>query len=824
MDLLEQDTLEEPTPVPRRRGRILLWIGAIILVLFAVGSAAAFIVLVSVAQNLPTLRSLNDYRPPQATVVYGHDGEVVARFAQERRTVVAFENIPKVMVDAVIAAEDADYFSHEGVDYLGILRCAFKNAVSGRTRCGGSTITQQTVKTFLLSPEQTYVRKLKELILAKRIEEALSKEDILFLYLNQIYFGHGAYGIQEAARIYFGVDVGRLNLEQATLLAGLPKSPSRLDPYRHPQRARERRAYVLERMETLSMIDGETRTRATASDLGLAGTEDAALENSHYAAHVKRLLIERFGERATVGGGLKVFVGVLPSQQKASEAALEAGLRVLDKRRGFRGPRTHLERNELSELLDGLQARLDEVDFASGRAVWNLASADVATANPVDAILEAARFEPFEVGRVHSGVVTDVDDSARTATVNLGKVQVVLPLRTGLAWARPDRNGAWSQRPRKPSDVLAIGDVVDVRAVDENQGKVTGVLEQEPLVEGALVAIDPHTREVRALVGGRGLGAGRFNRAVQARRQPGSTFKPFVYAAAFASRRFTPVSKCLDAPRVYRDPWTGKSWKPENYGGSFDGELSLRQALTLSKNLCSVELIDRVGVEPVVEMARRAGIQSALPRNLTLALGSGDVTPLEIVNAYTTFADQGRYAPPIFLRKVVSPANEVLFEQQASPELRVPPGVAYQVTSLMQSVVEDGTARAVRDLGRPVAGKTGTTNEARDAWFVGFTPDLVAGVWVGFDDNRPLGPGETGGRAAIPIWLDFMRAALVGTTPREFVPPADVVFAHVEPESARLAPLQTEGARTEPFLPGTEPTELFEPAVPADRGIWEDYQ
>jgi len=311
---------------------------------------------------------------------------------------------------------------------------------------------------------------------------------------------------------------------------------------------------------------------------------------------------------------------------------------------------------------------------------------------------------------------------------------------------------------------------------------------------------------------------------VQARRQPGSTFKPFVYAAAFASGRYTPVSTCLDAPRVYRDPWTGRTWKPENYGGRFDGEITLRTALTRSKNLCSVELIDELGVDAVRDVAKRAGIQSPLPRNLTLALGSGDVTPLEMVNAYATLAMQGRRADPVFVRKVVAPDGEVLFDHDGAEEQTLRPEVAYLVTSLMQSVVDEGTARAVSELDRPVAGKTGTTNEARDAWFIGFTPEIVAGVWVGFDDNTPLGPAETGGRAAIPIWLDVAKKATAGRPPIEFTAPNRVVFARVDPDSGELAAFDAEDGRIEPFIFGTEPTRVHEEAAPTDRGLWEDYQ
>ncbi|MEO1231340.1 MAG: PBP1A family penicillin-binding protein [Myxococcota bacterium] len=794
--------------------------------------------LLVITQDLPELRSLDDYHPPQATVVYGAGGEVVGRFAKERRTVVSFDQIPKIMVEAVVASEDAAFFEHEGVDLFGIARCVVKNVLSGRKRCGGSTITQQTVKTFFLTPEKTYVRKLRELVLAKRVEEALSKEDILFLYLNQIYFGHGAYGVQEASRIYFGKDIGEIDVAQAALLAGLPQSPSRLDPYRHPERARKRRAYVLGRLLELGKIDLNVHETALEAPFDLAwDTVDVDLDNgSHFMAHVKRLLLEdpAVGEEQLLTGGLSVHTGLDPSIQASADTALEAGVEAIDKRQGWRGPLRHLEPPEARALKEVLRNRLEDVrsgktpDPKEPPIIWDLSAVVRAPENlPASDLAQLARTPRFEIDRAYAGIVSSVQDPARRAVVSLGSIEVVLPLRSGLGWARPFSVDRWTAAPRRPSDVLRPGDIVLVRALDPVDGgrrRYTGLLEQSPLAQAAVVVIDPSTREVRALSGGYGTGAGTFNRAVQARRQAGSTFKPIVYATAFETKKFTPVSTCLDAPRVYRDKWTGKTWKPQNYSGTFDGEISLRRALTLSKNLCSVELIDKVGVESVRKMAQRLGVQSPLPRNLTLALGSGDVSPLEMVNTYATLADGGRRAEPIFIRKVVDPDGEILREDRSEPETVLDPKIAYQISSMMQSVVEEGTAKAVRELARPVAGKTGTTNEARNAWFIGFTPDLVAGVWVGFDDNRPLGPGETGGRAAIPIWLNTMKAALQDRPALEFVAPSDLVFALVDPDTGKLAPPEHLGARTEPFLPGTEPTELLETADDPERLLWEDYE
>lgn len=852
-DEVPEDRVKKSAP---RWRRTLFRLAALGLALAALGVIGLAVMVAIVSRDLPELRSLNDYQPKQSTVVFGSGGQVVARFASERRTLVAYDHIPKVMIDAVLAAEDADFFTHQGLDYLGMVRCAFKNTFSGRIACGASTITQQTVKTFLLNPKQTFGRKLREMILAKRVEDALTKDEILYLYLNQIYFGHSAYGVQEASRVFFGKDVAQLRVEEAALLAGLPQSPARLDPYRHPERAIARRTYVLTRLQALGKIDRTTFDRANNAALKLdwSAAESDLDSSNHYAAYVRSMLEDMVGKDRAHDGGLKVYTGLDPEMQREAQRAVRDGLRALDKRQGWRGPLFHLETNDLNALRGLLESRRETLaslnntagtstaaGTSNGPVIWDLAfvPAGGEIEGGVEAIAQEARFPRFEIEHIYAGPVTHVDDTGKEAIVELGGgVDVHLPLRTGLTWARKYDNLHATKHPRVPSDVLKVGDIVLVRATAIKRGEqqapapkrragksgpqvtpsapqpVLGILEQRPKVEGALVAIDPNAHEVRALVGGFGIGAGTFNRAVQARRQAGSTFKPFVYAAAFETGEYTPLSPCLDAPRVYRDPWTGRSWKPENYGGGFDGQITLRQALTHSKNLCSVELIDRIGVEPVLDVAKRVGVTSALPQNLTLALGSGDVTPLEMVNGYVAFAAGGITAPPIFIRKVVDPDGKLVFEAKVEPKQALKPEIAYQVTSLMQSVVEAGTAQRVKILERPIAGKTGTSNEARNAWFIGFTPDLVAGVWVGFDNNDPLGPTETGGRAAIPIWIDLMQEALKNVPPRDFVAPQGIVFANVDPKTGKLAASDFPGSRYESFIAGTEPTEFMEGAKP----------
>jgi penicillin-binding protein 1A len=535
-----------------------------------------------------------------------------------------------------------------------------------------------------------------------------------------------------------------------------------------------------------------------------------------------------------------------PAVQRAAEEAVRDGVRALDKRQGWRGPILHLEADELKSLRERLEARrstvapsIPELENRSllsppSPVIWDLAFVAEKRAEgrvDLDRIKEEARYRRFELEHIVGGLVVAIDEAGRSAQVDLGGVQVELPLRTGLSWARKFNLETLTRAPRSPSEVLAIGDIVLVRATSAKErsgGRVeaVGALEQVPLAQAAAVVIDPATRQVRALVGGTGVGAGSFNRAVDAKRQAGSTFKPFVYGAAFDREEhdYHTVTICHDAPRVYRNPLTGvKDWKPKNYVDKFDGEITLRTALTLSKNMCSIELIDHVGTKAVIDFAQRAGVNSKLPENLTLALGSGDVSPLEMVNAYATLATGGQRAAPIFVRKAVDPEGAVLFESTFEPEQTIAPETVYQVTSLMQSVVEDGTAKAVSTLGRPIAGKTGTTNEARNAWFIGFSPDLVAGVWVGFDDNAPLGPGETGGRAAIPIWIEMMHDALKEYPIRDFAPPPNIVAAYVD-KDGRLAPPEAEGVKLEPFLSGTEPTQFRTIAKPPENFGKDDFE
>jgi penicillin-binding protein 1A len=802
-------------------------------------------------RELPAFDTLRDYRPPVTTRVLGTDGQEVFAFFRERRTVVPLEEIPEVLKKAVLAAEDARFYQHEGVNYLAILRCALKGLLRGGVSCGGSTITQQVVKTFLLADEWRPKRKVKELVLAPRLEQKLGKDEVLWLYLNQIYLGHRRYGVEEASRYYFGKPVQRLTLGEAACLAGVVQSPERLSPVKHPSAAKERQRYVLRRMAEEGFITRAQAETEAARPILVAPSE-ASPVGASYADAIRKLLDERYGAELVETGGLTVEVAMDPAMQRYAEAALLADLRAVDRRQGWRGPILRLTREQLDSALPAWRKRLAEATQPGGPALaWDLAGVDPdeigAGEAPAD-LRRLIRVRPLAAGEIYGALVTTVEDQA--AILDLGGATGTL-LRSEVGWARRWNPAAATAAPRSVKAVVSPGDVVLVRILSTasppealaRAGKPLALsLEQKPLVQGALVALDPATREVRALVGGVGQVAAGFNRATQARRQPGSAFKPFVWGAAVESRRFTAATLVYDTPDLYRDPWTGKEWKPRNFEkDEFDGPLLLKAALAYSKNTVAVKLTDALGVDAVIAFARRLGIESDLPRNLTLALGTGEVSPLELTNAYASIAAQGRLAAPVLVLRVhdrdgnllddyttpgppevgavaaaaappagPGPADATPASDFVLPATGTRPDVAFVLSSMMQEVVAYGTGVAAKALARPTAGKTGTAQEHRDAWFVGFTSDLVAGVWVGFDDHAVLGPRETGAVAALPAWLAFMQAAVGGRPPGEFQAVDGIEFARIDPGTGLLAGEPRPGEREAPFVPflvGTAPTE-----------------
>jgi penicillin-binding protein 1A len=744
------------------------------MVLLMVAVIGAFGAYRHLAADLPRIDSLVDYRPPIISSVYADDGRKIGEFYTERRIVVDLDQIPQRLRQAFVAAEDSRFYQHRGIDLVGIARAFFKNLEAGTIVQGGSTITQQVTKSFLLTPERSYSRKIKEAILAYRIDRVFSKDEILYLYLNQIYLGHGAYGVAAAAENYFDKPVADLSLAECAMLAGLPQAPSRYSPFSHPERARQRQRYVLNRMVEEGMVSPAEARAAAETELEIKPRRNWFFEEVPvYTEHVRRYVIERYGEKRLLNDGLQIYTAVDTAAQKAARNEIDKGLRALDKRRGYRGP--------LEQLT------------AEGAKEW---------------IARRSAGDRPVPGEIREAVVTAVDDRSGRVRVDLGSRAGVIQM-AGMQWARPldPVSGKAAGRLETPGQILKVNDLVQVRVEAAGQGvaPLTLALEQVPRVEGALLCLENRTGQVKAMIGGRDFAASQFNRAVQSRRQPGSAFKPIIYAAAI-DKGYTPASMLIDAPIIYHDEARDFTWKPRNYGRRFHGPTSLRRALAQSRNVVTVKLLRDIGVSYVIDYARRLGITSPLAPNLSLALGSSGVSLLELVQAYSVFANRGERVAPIFVTRIVDRDGRVLEEAEDRREPVISPATAYIVTSLLESVVQEGTGQHVKALGRPVAGKTGTTDDLHDAWFMGYTPGFTTGVWVGFDDDTPLGDGETGARAASPIWLGFMQTLLQDRPVEVFTVPEGVVFAKIDAETGLLAIAESRETRFECFKEGTEPT------------------
>ncbi|QJT10926.1 penicillin-binding protein 1A [Oceanidesulfovibrio marinus] len=776
--------------------KILIGIAIGLLGLITIAAAGGLGLYLWAARDLPSFKKITDYNPPLVTTVYARNGDVLGHFYRERRFLVRLEEMPDYLVKAFLAAEDRGFYEHPGIDPSAIFRAMVKNFLAGDIRQGGSTITQQIIKRLLLTPEKSYERKLKEAILAYRLESYLSKDDIITIYLNQIYLGARSYGVEAAARSYFGKHVGELSLAEAAVLAGLPQAPSRYDPYRHPERAKQRQRYVLEQMLDAGWITQDQFDEAVNAPLEYSAMPDPSWQvGAYYLEEVRRWLIDymsrenmnamgatldRYGEDAVYESGLHVYTAIDLDHQRAAEKALHDGLIASTKRRGWRGPIKTLAPSAMEDFL----ARQKDV-------VQRLAS-----------------------GEWVEAVVKEV--SATGATVELGNFEGWIPVKS-MHWCRkPDPKKATEQVP-SVSDarkVLSIGDVVWVsRASGDDKGKKSKAtpeegqipleLEQEPEVQGALVSLEPPTGEVRALVGGYDFQKSNFNRATQAHRQPGSAFKPIVYSAAIDAG-FTPASIIIDAPTEYR--FGGRVWRPSNFEGEYYGPTLLRTALVKSRNTVTVRIAERMGVDAIIDRAHALGIEEEFPRNLTISLGSVAVTPYNLCEAYTAFAREGTVIKPRMVLAVKGAWGDDLY--QSAPEVReaISPQNAYIMDTLLQDVVQHGTGWRAKVLDRPVAGKTGTTNEEHDAWFMGFTPYLLTGVYVGFDQLTPMGRFETGSRAASPIWVQYRQAVEDTYQPEEFPVPPDIVHVNIDLKTGKVADGSSNDTEFLPFIAGSQPS------------------
>jgi penicillin-binding protein 1A len=734
-----------------RRGVIVCAWALLLLLVIGLGAAAG--VFAGYLRDLPPLDGLQEYQPSVATTLYADQDEPFASFYEQRRSLVPLSKIPPQLKQAVLAVEDARFYDHHGLSLRGIVRAVLTNLQSRRRAQGGSTITQQLARQLFLTPEKSFARKIKEALLAVEIEKHYTKDRILEMYLNQVYFGHGAYGVEAAAQTYFRKPVEQLSLAEAAMIAGLPSAPNRFSPIVDPARARRRREHVLNRM-----ADEKVITRAQAEGASTSGFDEVLLSRGrtvapYFVEHVRQQLEDKYGAYALYNSGLKVYTTLNLKMQRAAEDALVTGLRELDKAQGYR----HLPASGASRL----------------------------------------RLGPYapRPGEILAGTVLKVRSSS--LEVQLGRYRGEVPA-AGLSWAKLAN---LAEAFREGDSVL-----VKVLGVNERQRTVELALEQDPELEGALVALDPRDGAVRAMVGGYDFERSKFNRVTQAKRQPGSAFKPFVYAAAF-DKGLTPATVMEDSPITFHFRAGGQvtEWSPENYDRKFRGAITLRNALEHSINVVTVKLLQRVGVDSVVQMAHQMGVESELRKEMALALGVSEVTPLELSSAFGVLAAGGMRAEPFVIRKITDSQGRTLEEHVAEPERVMRPETAYVLVNVMKGAVERGTATRARVLNRPVAGKTGTTSEAADVWFVGFVPNLAAGVWLGYDVKKSLGPEATGGRLALPVWIAFMQRVLADVPPDDFAPPEGVVGVPVNLATGLPAVPDEKGIILEYFIKGTEP-------------------
>jgi len=720
-----------------------------VFLLAAAGILVVGFAAVMVYPTLPTLEILTDYRPKIPLRVYSADGKLIGEFGEERRAVVKLEQVPKTLINAIVAAEDERFYQHGGVDYLGVARAALSNFTSGGVRQGASTITMQVARNFFLSKEKTLTRKFNEMLLAFKIESNLSKQQIIELYINQIYLGQRAYGFAAAAQIYYGKPLAELSIAQQAMLAGLPKAPSRFNPVANPSRAKLRQQYVLRRMRELGMLTPEQLANADKEQLSVKQSINGfQLRADYFAEMVRAQMFERFGED-TYTRGLKVYTTLLSEHQRAAYDALRKGVLEYDRRHGYRGPEAHVElTGELTDtkLEDALQDAPDSED---------LYPAIVLEANP----------KLVRVYRSGGERISISEEGLKFAARMLGE------------------NVPPNQRIRR-------GAIIRVSKNEKNRWQIV----QLPQVESAIVSADPLNGAIRALVGGFDFNRNQYNHVTQALRQPGSSFKPFIYSAAL-EKGFTAATVVNDAPLTFTAAQTGSEpWEPKNYDGKFDGPMRLRTALAKSKNLVSVRVLQAITPQYAQDYVSRFGFDPKLhPPYLTMALGAGNVTPMQMLGAYSAFANGGYKIAPYFIDRVEDDKGKILLANQPvtageTAERVIDARNAFIMSSLMRDVVRMGTAtRAMRLKRNDLAGKTGTTNEFVDAWFAGFQPALVAIVWMGFDQPKTLGRNETGGSAALPIWIDYMAVALKNVPEEGFNPPPGVIVMPVNAETGLRA-------------------------------------
>jgi penicillin-binding protein 1A len=782
-------------------------------VLFLVGVAVVAGAIWHFSKDLPDYSQLQDYEPPVMTRVHAADGALLGEYSKERRLYLPIQAVPKLVINAFLAAEDKNFYEHGGIDYSGMARAALlyaQNFGSNRRPQGASTITQQVAKNFLLTNEVSFTRKIKEALLAMRIERAYSKDKILELYLNEIYLGLGAYGIAAASLVYFDKSVNELTVAEASYLAALPKAPAALHPVRNHDRAIERRNYVVDRLLENGWIKQADADIARKDPLVVTNRSNAAhiFAGEYFAEEVRRDIFERYGEKKLYEGGLSVRTTLDPKLQAIARKTMAAGLVNFDEAQGWRGALSKLD------ITGDWGLKLAEVKSLSDIAPWRMAVV-------LETSDQSARIG-FQPGRELGGAVMK---DRQTGNITLD----------GVRWAKPLAGAARGKTPTAVSQVLSPGDIIYADPLIGKDGSpVEGQyrLRQLPEVSGAMVAMDPSTGRVLAMVGGFSFDQSQFNRATQAYRQPGSTIKPIVYASAL-DNGYTPSSVLVDGPIEIDQGQGGGIWRPDNFSvGHYRGPTTLREALKWSLNTVTVRLAQDIGMPLIGEYAKRFGVYDELPNYLSYALGTGETTVLRMVTAYSMLANGGRRVKSTLIDRIQDRYGHTIFKHDAR-ECRgcdAPEGwknqpepqlvdhreqvldvmTAYQITSMMEGVVQGGTAAVMREVGKPIAGKTGTTTDGKDLWFVGFSPDLVVGLYLGYDKPRSLGRSAQGGHTAAPIARDFMKLALADKPAIPFRIPVGIKLVWVDPKTGlRAGPGDSGRAIREAFKPGTAPSDNY---------------
>ncbi len=822
----------------------------ILMVVFGLG------ILSYLTNTLPDVNKLKGFQHVKATEVYSDEGRKIGEFTTERRYPFLFESLPKYVIQAFLAAEDAKFYEHHGVDFNGIGRAVFSNVARGRFAQGGSTITQQVARALLLSTKKKEItRKIREIVLAWRMEKSLSKNEILNLYLNEIFLGHGSYGVASAARNYFGKKVEQLTLGEASMLAGLPQRPNEWNPIKNPHLAKRRQAYVLKRMVEEKFISIEQKQIAYSEILKLRNLEE--LNNTaapYFTEYVRQYLMAKYGSEQILSQGYRVYTTVKYDFQKSAEKSVDRGVREVDKRLGWRGIVEHLEdpamqegfiRNTHKTVVENLNpVRLLYPEAESGAKGLEYDLRSYYEKNS-----RYFGFTPVSEGQLYKAIVSEVRDDKNVAFVRVGQTALVLPI-TSVSWVKLE-----GQPLKHLSQIIKQGDIIYVRVdkIDKKTEYASVTLEQEPEVQGALLSYEVQNGFVRAMVGGTDFTKSKFNCALQAKRQVGSTFKPLLYAAAF-DKGFSPASMVTDSPIVFKTEGkteaqtvgaTEEEWKPHNYGNKFEGDILLRTAIIRSMNIPTVKLLNEIGVDYAIQYARTLGIASQLPRDLTIGLGSWSSSLEELMRAYAIFPRLGKPLALRYIKRVEDSEGKVIeafsdvsevesVESYKSLEAggvfgdvktssektpieenipTLPPGhvissqTAYVMTDVLKGVIRDpqGTGHAAGVVSRQIAGKTGTSNDHRDAWFIGYTPTLMSGVWIGYLKDKTLDIGETGGKAAAPIWADYMRVATQQAPNIDFPIPDDVVFAYIDRSTGRLAGPGTSNRVRVAFKVGTVP-------------------